>query len=316
MLTNECSALQPATQLRRYVERYVYIDTPIPAQIVKPLSPRPESGISFNLQFRNPLRLEYTSGPTDAHPVMAVFGPISHRFVDIRCPGRYRAFNILFKGTGYYRLFQTSPAELADRVSDACDAIGPAIARVHEQLCVASSVTEMAGIVDSYLLARLKREETHPVHELVERVVESQGCARLCRLTACMGLSERQTERIFLEQVGISAKRYAKLTRFRNAVRIKAQNQSLSWADVSQAAGFYDQNHMIKDFRELVDLTPSDYLRSIALAPETELWGPPADGLDETLTGCRAYGREHPTTARPEPSSARRKSTISYPYRA
>ena len=287
VLADESSILQPAPQLRRHVERYVYVDAAISPQIVKPLSPRPESGISFNLDCRNPLRLEYTLGPLDTHPVVAVFGPISRRFADVRCPGHYRAFNVLFKGTGYYRLFQTSPAELADRVSDACDVIGPAIARVHEQLCLASSVTEMVGIVDSYLLSRLKREETHPVHEMVERVVQSQGCARLCGLTQCTGLSARQTERIFLEEVGITAKRYAKLTRFRNALRIKAQNLSLSWTDVSQAAGFYDQNHLIKDFHELAGATPSDYLRAVMIAPATELWNPPALGSMEASIPAR-----------------------------
>jgi AraC-like DNA-binding protein len=41
---------------------------------------------------------------------------------------------------------------------------------------------------------------------------------------------------------------------------------------VSQAAGYYDHTHLVKDFRELVGATPSEYLQSIGIAPETELW--------------------------------------------
>jgi AraC-like DNA-binding protein len=168
----------------------------------------------------------------------------------------------------------------------------------------------MARIVDRYLLARLKCEETHPVHEMVERVVESQGCAHLWQMAESIGLSARQTERKFLEQVGITAKCYARLTRFRNAVRLKAQDQSLSWTDVSHAAGFYDQNHLIKDFRALVGATPSDYLRSVVTAPATELWCG-ADGLDAPSSVKQVA----PLCAR-QSEAARRKSTISHLYRA
>ena len=280
VLTARCAALYPAMPLRDHVERYVYIDTPVSPHIVKPLSPRPESGISFNLNCQDPLRLEYACGKVVTHPTAAVFGPLSHHIADIRCTGHYRAFNILFKGTGYYRLFRTSPAELADRVTDAREVIGQAESIVHEQLCAASSAEAMAEIADRYLLSKLTGDDLHPIHRVVERLVASQGCANLCELTQRSGLSGRQIERKFLEQIGITPKRYARLARFRNAARLKAENPALSWTDISQATGFYDHNHLVKDFRELVSATPSDYLRSISTALETELWCAPADGQD------------------------------------
>jgi AraC-like DNA-binding protein len=279
VLTAGC-ALYPAIPLRGHVERYVYVDTPVSPHIIKPLSPRPESGISFNLNCQDPLRLEYACAQVVTHPTAAVFGPLSHRIADIRCSGHYRAFNILFKGTGYHRLFGISPAELADRVSDARDVMGRAESIVHEQLCAARSAEAMAEVVDRYLLAKLTDGDLHPIHRVVEHLVASQGCANLCELSQRSGLSARQIERKFLEQIGITPKRYARLARFRNAARLKAENAALTWTDVSQATGFYDHNHLVKDFRELVDATPSDYLRSISAALETELWCAPADAQD------------------------------------
>lgn len=135
----------------------------------------------------------------------------------------------------------------------------------------------MAEIVDRYLLSRLTGNQLHPVHDMVEHIVSSCGRANVCQLSESSGLSARQIERKFLEQIGITAKRYARLARFRNAARLKLHDRALSWTDVSQAAGFYDHNHLVKDFRELVGATPSVYLRSISPAPATELWCTPAD---------------------------------------
>lgn len=267
----ECTALQPAMHLQHHVERYVYVDMRSP-RALKPLSPRPESGIGFSLECPEHLFLRYAGGRVATHPAVIVCGPLSRRIADIRSSGRYRAFIVLFKATGYFRLFGIPPMELADRVSDARDVIGPAVTVVHEQLCSAKTFAGMAEVVDRYLLSRLTHGNLHPVHGIAERLVSSGGHANLRRLAESSGLSTRQVERKFFEQIGITAKRYARLTRFRNAARLKARDQALSWTDVSQAAGYYDHTHLVKDFRELVGATPSEYLRSIAVAPETELW--------------------------------------------
>jgi AraC-like DNA-binding protein len=270
-LAAECTALQPAMQLQHHVERYVYVDILSP-HALKPLSPRPESGIAFNLECPEHLFLRYAGGRVTTHPAVIVCGPLSHRIADIRSSGRYRAFIVLFKATGYFRLFGIPPMELADRVSDARDVIGPAITFVHEQLCSAKTPAGMAEVVDCYLLSRLTDGNLHPVHGIAEQLVSSGGHANLRRLAESSGLSTRQVERKFFEQIGITAKRYARLTRFRNAACLKLHDGELSWTDVSQAAGYYDHTHLVKDFRELVGATPSEYLQSIGIAPETELW--------------------------------------------
>ena len=64
----ESAALHPAMPLRRYVEPYVYVDTQVSPRIVKPLSPRPEAGIAFNLNCRDRLTLEYGCGRVVPHP--------------------------------------------------------------------------------------------------------------------------------------------------------------------------------------------------------------------------------------------------------
>ena len=66
----EC-ALHPAIGLRRHVERYVFINTRVSPHIVKPLSPRPETGIAFDLDCRG-LRVEYTGGQVMTQPGVAV----------------------------------------------------------------------------------------------------------------------------------------------------------------------------------------------------------------------------------------------------
>ena len=98
-------------------------------------------------------------------------------------------------------------------MSDACDVIGRSVNLLHEQLCALNNAAGMAEIADRYLLSRLPSNEFDPVQEMVEHIVSSHGRANLCRLFESSGLSARQLERKFLEQIGITAKRFARLAR-------------------------------------------------------------------------------------------------------
>ncbi len=73
-------------------------------------------------------------------------------------------------------------------------------------------------------------------------------------------LSQRQLERLFLERVGISPKRYAQLRRFERAVRLVRSHGPL--AQVAIEAGYADQAHFIRDFRRLTGTTPRRFVQS------------------------------------------------------
>jgi AraC-like DNA-binding protein len=274
-----CMAFHPAPPLRVAVERYVYVDVAIPKNVVKPLSPRAEIGITFNLDAHYRVLHESDAGFLTPQTAVTVYGPLSHRIANIRSTGHYRAFMILFKGTGCHRLLRVLPAELRDSSFDACDIAGRTIRAVHERLVQADSPLEMARIADEYLLSRPgAADRACPVDAIAAYLVATGGRIRLSRLAELCGLSLRQVERKFVEQIGIGAKRYARIVRFRSVLRHRAQNAALSWTDISQLAGYYDQNHLVKEFRELTGATPTDYCaRSIGVAPQTELFSENAE---------------------------------------
>ncbi len=50
---------------------------------------------------------------------------------------------------------------------------------------------------------------------------------------------------------------YARIARFHKAYRIIENTPIVSWADLAYEAGYYDQTHFIKDFKEFARLTPT-----------------------------------------------------------
>jgi AraC-like DNA-binding protein len=256
------------------------------------MSPRETIGMTFNLDERHRLWLEDPSGAVTAYPEAAVLGPMTRRRADIRGTGHYRGFVVLFRGTGYYRLFAVPPADLADRVHEAADVAGRDVETLHDRLRAAGSAPEMARLADHYLASRIGPAslQIHPVHYIAERLRESGGCSSLLHLARHTQISTRQIERKFIEQLGMTAKRYARIVRFRNALRQKLEHPTSSWTEVSHLAGYYDQTHLVKEFRDLVGTTPSSYLRQVSLGHETETLSadpaPPPSGMGRILTSA------------------------------
>jgi len=65
--------------------------------------------------------------------------------------------------------------------------------------------------------------------------------------------------RVFTESVGIGPKEFARTVRLQRAVRSAATSKD--WARIAADADYYDQAHLIGDFREPVGLTPGAFLK-------------------------------------------------------
>lgn len=85
-----------------------------------------------------------------------------------------------------------------------------------------------------------------------------------------LGVTSRHLRRAFVESVGIGPKDYARGVRLRRALRTSAR--SSNWSAIARESGYYDQAHLIGEFRDLMGLTPGAYLarRRAAGEPSAE----------------------------------------------
>lgn len=82
-----------------------------------------------------------------------------------------------------------------------------------------------------------------------------------------LGVSERHLRRLFRETVGVSPKTFAKLSRFHRALHAARRNSDEGWANIAAATGYYDQAHLIAEFRAIAGVTPRALLSELRAAP-------------------------------------------------
>jgi AraC-like DNA-binding protein len=122
-------------------------------------------------------------------------------------------------------------------------------------------------LLDSVLMKRLA--DARPLSPGVvwawRRLVESDGRIAVGVLTEELGWSRKRIVARFREQVGMSPKAVARLLRFERARALAEWPGRPDWARIAVECGYYDQSHLINDFRSVTGLTPATFFQDTAV---------------------------------------------------
>jgi AraC-like DNA-binding protein len=192
---------------------------------------------------------------------VTLVGPQTYRRVDLQLQGALEDFAIFFQPDGMHRLFSIPMYELIDEDFEGHAVLGAFLSQVHQRLGECESFEERVALVNELLLqgARASRDYDG-ISAAANRILLSGGRVAISALADRAGLSTRQFERRFIEQVGMRPKLFARIARFEAALAGKAQFAAKSWTDVAHQFGYYDQMHMVHDFGEFTGGTPTETL--------------------------------------------------------
>jgi AraC-like DNA-binding protein len=153
-------------------------------------------------------------------------------------------------------------AELTDRDVAIRDVVGRRLREVEELLWERQPGADRVSALQAALAADLAKAMPvdRGVAACVDVIMASHGRTDVEQLARLAGVSRRQLERRFLAAVGVGPKRLARIARFQHLlarIRVASAGQ---WSGLAIACGYYDQAHLIRDFREFAQCTPSEYL--------------------------------------------------------
>ena len=140
-----------------------------------------------------------------------------------------------------------------------------------------SSAEQGLAVIERALLARLGRaldggpdRASRLVRTAVGQIERAGGAVRIEELAGTLGVSRQHLAQQFRERVGLNAKTFAMVCRFRRAsaaLRAGSGNGAgsgagaIDWAGLAGECGYYDQSHLIHEFQQFAGETPQDFAR-------------------------------------------------------
>ncbi len=253
--TKQCD-LHPA--LRSLIRNIVIIEadfSPFPVRMEGHFMPSPDQAIFINLFTRLKSK---KSGETHFNTATSctLMGAQITPF-KLLVEESHKAVSIIFQPGGLNRFLGIPMTEIFDNGYSAREVIGKEIDELTDKSHDTISLDELDTLVQSYFLGKLSRvKEQLPIDFALQYLLANHNTS-MDRIAGMACMSIRNFERKCKERLGMSAKMYARISRFYKAYKTLENCETVSWTDLVYRTGYYDQMHFIKDFREFAKLTPT-----------------------------------------------------------
>jgi AraC-like DNA-binding protein len=97
------------------------------------------------------------------------------------------------------------------------------------------------------------------VRAAVELITRTGILPSVRSMGAQLGRSTRWIQRTFRETVGLTPKMLSRISRVQRAMRLATSRRTRTWSSIAADVGYFDQSHLVRDFRQIVGCTPSTF---------------------------------------------------------
>ena len=251
----------PGPPLDRFIDD-IYCLTGVPRHRRMNVPPMPSAHLFINLG--GPARL----WDSDASVPPALFtggwfmGVWTRRFL-FEYPPWVRLVGVHFKPWGLSPFVGMPASELRDRWVPVDDVWRRSLDRIRNRLGAIASATESLRVLEEELRSRLAEAPSRGlglVQRTGGRLETCQGAVPVGTLTDAAGVSGNRLASEFKAHVGVTPKRMARIYRFARLILSVDALRPVDWSERAYTAGYFDQAHMCREFKDFTGHTPTGYL--------------------------------------------------------
>ncbi|SDS89949.1 AraC-type DNA-binding protein [Paenibacillaceae bacterium GAS479] len=218
--------------------------------------------------------LEHPSVNVVLEPGCSVVSIVSPGRSSQKLEGKGQVMGMLFRPGAFRAWLDRDPGELAGKRLPAAELLGPELLELEQAVFAESEPTQRAKLADAFWADRVPEPDASA--QLVDRIVIGIQLDRSQRdvegVAERWGLSVRSLQRLFRTYLGVSPKWVIQRYRMHETVELAVQGgeREPNWAALAVELGYFDQAHLIRDFKATIGKTPASYRRQAAAAESNQ----------------------------------------------
>jgi AraC-like DNA-binding protein len=260
---------RPAPALRPYVREYVGFELRgFPAGVHQ--GP-PTRDLTAVISLDRPFEMTGSDGSGRHDRFTAVAGGLISRSVQVHHGGEQHGIQVSLTPSGARAVYGMPAGELADQLVPLEVLLGPLAPELVERLPMQPTWSARFSVLDEVLLraVRLHPDRVQRVRDEVaeawRRLVAARGRVQVSALAADLGWSRRNLGERFRHELGLPPKTVARVLRFEHAHELATASVSRPWSEVAASAGYADQAHLVREWRDITGLSPTAWRRGEVL---------------------------------------------------
>lgn len=248
----------PLPQLKDYIKYYIIFDTALDDF---------NQSIQCSIPYNCPV-LVFTvsdSAPTfvlDGHSITNVTAHIGGQTfspVYMDKPGNYRIIVVFFRPNGAYHLFAVPQKEYLGQFVTLQFLLGKKTSNIFQRIYESRiSNNLIVKVLNTFFLDFIKDSHLSKTYidQAIELITRQNGKMRIEDLCIQLNVNPRTLRRDFSDQVGVSPKEFSRILRLNRLHKYLMYYNHISIHDLVYQLGYFDQAHLINDFKKYANYTP------------------------------------------------------------
>lgn len=177
--------------------------------------------------------------------------------------GKVKFLMVFFKASGMHRLFGNDLSELTNTSKPLSEFLGQNEAeQLLKNLKVHSDNQKQIDILNEFFRKRIPTEEKDAKFDKVLAYIhEKHGDVSINEILETSYYPRKTLERHFKKKVGLSPKVYAQIYRFKCLINFLENNPEITWSQLANHSGYFDQSHMIRYVKEYLQVSPNSLVK-------------------------------------------------------
>ena len=189
-------------------------------------------------------------------------GGISTEFTELTSTGNVDMIVVVFQPFGARAFFPLPMSEFFNNCISVNDIGDISLKELANQIQDVQESKLSIELIEKYFIKQLHSFDHYNYKRVVAAIeaVNSQPQIDVVTLSNTACLSYKQFTRIFTEYVGAKPKEFTRIIRFQRALYILQTNPQISLTQLAFECGYYDQPHLIKEFKTFSGCTPTEFM--------------------------------------------------------
>ena len=251
---------KPSAFLSQYVKHYWTLENCCPPGVEYTHRVVPSGLFELILYLKNRPRTDDSRKSINDN--LLVSGQLKD-YYDLRISGNLSLFSINFHPHGLAMFLDIPLHELFEHTVPLRYLVKDRVNKLEDELLNTENNLERVRIAEEFLISSLRESESvrnyDRIRHIINKINHSRGTMDIKSLASDSFLSRKQFERTFSSIIGATPKQFLRVVRFQNAIYIRSRDPGLNLTELSHKCGYFDQAHMINDFKKFSGVTPKQF---------------------------------------------------------
>lgn len=168
---------------------------------------------------------------------------------------------IKFKQGGAYNFLKLPMMQFSNKIVDLTDVLNGETVKLRSKLIQAESAEDVKKVLDYYLFINVDMlsRVSDIVNFAIGKVKVNGPQTSIKDVCKAANISNKHLISLFNDKIGLSPKLVQRINKFVNVIETVQGQPLVNWPQVAYECHYYDQAHLINDFKHFSGVSPKKY---------------------------------------------------------